>query len=369
MISKLASVALAVSLSLSLPLAAAPKRRSARVPVPYPRCTMVTGSPAVTFTHDFGRTLAPTAERLSGIGYTYGLTFLDTPDTLMAWHKDDLLISTDAGCSWRVVTTVRGVDFPPRVVAAKGGRAYAWSDNRSFTLRYDARGAVVLKQPVPFVGFAVDRNDADHLRAAGDNGAIYESTDGGDSWTVIARGPEAVLHYRFAFDPNDLDHIVAGLLGTGAAVTRDGGKSWTVARGLITRTGANVFEIAISPVDGNTVWAMGIDLAESDANVPSHGRHIYLSRDGGATFTPAIDESPTVKLVNGPLMVAHPTNRNVLFFVFGTYFQNYGTDLFRYDDGVKQLFLEHNDYNGIDAITFAPNDPLLMYLGLEVVQR
>ena len=97
---------------------AAPQRRAVRLPPPFPTCAMVTGTPAVTFTRDQGATLAPAAEALSGIGYTYGLAALDTPGTLLAWHKADIIISTDDGCSWRVLATFADYDFPPRIVAA-----------------------------------------------------------------------------------------------------------------------------------------------------------------------------------------------------------------------------------------------------------
>ena len=62
---------------------------------------------------------------------------------------------------------------------------------------------------------------------------------------------------------------------------------------------------------------MGIDVDNtSDA---AHGRHIYQSDDGGATYRPVVDEAPGVKLINGPVMAAHPTNRDVLYFIFGTH--------------------------------------------------
>lgn len=44
---------------------------------------------------------------------------------------------------------------------------------------------------------------------------------------------------------------------------------------------ANVFQIVFSPVDSNRVWAMGIDL--DNTGDAAHGRHIYLSDDGGNT--------------------------------------------------------------------------------------
>ncbi len=47
------------------------RRRVVAFPQSFPQCLMITGSPAVTFTRDQGATLAPSAESLSGTGYTY----------------------------------------------------------------------------------------------------------------------------------------------------------------------------------------------------------------------------------------------------------------------------------------------------------
>jgi hypothetical protein len=331
------------------------RRRAVAFPPSFPPCSMITGTPAVTFTRDHGATLTPTAERLSGIGYTYGLAVLDTPSTLLAWHKSDLLISKDAGCTWRVTATFADFDFPPRIVAAKGGRAYAWSDNRMFLVRYANDTAVKVKQPVAFIGFGVDRNDADHVRGGGNDGSIWESRDGGEIWSSIGALRSDTIFYRFAFDPANLDHIIAGTANSGALFSIDGGRTWT--RSSI--DGDNIFEVIVSPADAAIVWAQGLDFADER-------RHIYRSTDGGATFAVAVDASDNVFMINGSLLAPHPTNPGVLYFVFGTYFQGYGTDVYRYDASRRALTMTHNDADDIDAIAFSPSSPTLMYLGLEV---
>ncbi len=343
-----------------MPLAAATRRRAIEVPPPFPPCSMVTGTPAVTFTRDHGATIAPLAERLSGIGYTYGLAALDTPGTLMAWHKSELILSSDHGCSWRVVASFQDYDFPPRIAPAKGGRAYAWSDNRSFLVRYDSRGAVKIKQPAAFVGFVVDRADGEHVRAGGADGSVWESRDAGETWAQIGSlktETSPIIFYRFAFDPSNLDHVLAATMIDGAYVSFDGGRTWRRSADLPARM--NMFEIAVSPADPNVVWGEGIDLG-------AEVRHIYLSRDGGASFRAVLDQSDGVQLINGNILAPHPTLPDVLYFVFGTYFQNYGTDLYRFDAASRSLTITHNEFNDINAIAFSPVRPNLMYLGLEV---
>lgn len=344
-------------MTAAVELPANPRRRSVDPAPALPPCSVVTGSGGVTFTRDEGRSFAPRASASGGVAYTYGLATLDTPGVLLSWHRDTLSISRDDGCSWTPVGSFV-TDFPPRLEPAPGGRAYAWSDNRPFFLRYDARGARQLKGPGSVLGMGVDRKDADHLRAGTDDGSILESTDGGESWT--RRGvltSAAQIWYRFAFDPVSLDHIVAGTAGGGAYVSFDGGVSWTQATQQ-----KNIFNLVISPADPNVVWAMGIDLTDDS-------RAIYRSTDGGRSYTAVVDGGAGVTLINGPTMAAHPTDPNVLYFVFGTSFQDYGTDLFRYDAAAKSLTMTHSGFDGIDAIAFSRRDPGVMYVGVESERR
>src|SRR5215213_11408182 len=175
-----------LSLLLVLALPAAARRRAVSPRDAYPGCSMVTGNPGVTFTRNEGFTIAPFAEPPRPIAYTYGLaSMIDEAETLVAWHRDDLLISTNAGCSWRIAATVEGSDFPPKLEPARGGRVYGWSENRLFFVRYDARGAVKLRQPVEFVGLAADPANGDRIRAGGFNGTLWESVDAGETWTAF----------------------------------------------------------------------------------------------------------------------------------------------------------------------------------------
>ena len=126
-------------------------------------------------------------------------------------------------------------------------------------------------------------------------------------------------------------------------------------RTSVAGTFANVFQLVYSPIDSNRVWAMGIDTA----------KRIFLSDDGGISYRRVVDEAPGVDLINGPTMAAHPSNRDVLYFVFGTHIYQYGTDVFRYDASTATLTVAHNDQHDVNAIAFSRKDPAVMYLGLE----
>src|SRR5205085_992839 len=299
---------------------------------PFPACSSVEGTPAVAVSRDQGATLIRPAQRLEGIGYSYGLAALGGNE-LLATHKQTLSLSTDAGCTWTAVATLDGEQFY-RISPASFGYNYIWDDNREYLARFDflPRTLTRLKPPVAIVGLGVDPGAGNHVLIGGNDGSVWETQDAGATWTRRGSLPAQLvpIYYRFAFDPTDVNHVVAGVAEKGAYYSGDGGRTWFQSQGL-GRSSVNVFNIEISDADPNTVWAMGLDLLEADGNLPSHGRHIYLSRDGGADFAPVVSASANVSIVNQPVMAAHPQDPNVVYFIFGTYFQGYGTDISRYD--------------------------------------
>ncbi|NUO48319.1 MAG: exo-alpha-sialidase [Polyangiaceae bacterium] len=326
-----------------------------------PSCASVIGTDAVTFTDDEGATLAPTPGMLQGIGYT-GLAALDTPNTLLAEHKGALLRSEDAGCTWKQIATLQGGLF--KLNAGRGGVAYAWVDNGDAFYRIDPDGtATLLDTPADnIVGMGVDPADGMHLRIGHATGAVSDSVDGGVTWTkqgFPAPVGKLSIGYRMVFDPADLDHIVFGQSTMGAAVTQDGALTWTSSNGLGAQ--ANAFNLAISPADGQIVWAESLQVGPD-------ARHVYRSEDGGLTFTSVVDDSAEVQLFNGNLLAPHATNPDVLYFVFGTYFQGYGTDIYRYDHATGMVTKTHNNNHDVSAIVASPADPGVLYFGLVVEQ-
>lgn len=346
-------------------LLAAPHRRASTPPL-FPACDAAAGSPAVTFSRDGGQTFAPVLQPLEGVGYTYGVAALDAT-TILSWHKSTLSISRDAGCSWTAIGDYADGGFPPSIVAGGANDAWIFSDNREFLAHFDAatRALTTLKAPGSILALSVDPAMARHLRVGTSEGGIFESTDNGATWNRTAVVPAAIpLIYRVAFDRYDPQHIVAGLAAEGVLTTKDGGRTWTHATGLGAKNQINAFQVVVSPADPNVVWAEALDMSEGES--ASHGRHIYRSADGGLTFTAVVDASPDVTLVNGALLAAHPTDPNVVYFVFGTFFQGYGTDVFRFDAATRELRRSHLDVDDIDAIAFSTTDPNVMYFGLEV---
>jgi hypothetical protein len=331
-----------------------------------PRCGVVAGDGSISFTRDDGATIAPTKARPQPIQYLYGVTPLATANTVLAVDsRGTLQTSADAGCSWTALGAVAGMDVP-RLTAGAGDDAYVWDQNGPTLYRVD-RGKVTALSPVNDTGagvaaLAVDRYFPRHVRVVLSDGTVRDSYDAGRSFRTTA-GPvhPDLFVYSASIDAANLNHIAIGTMSEGVYTTWLGGRHWTQAN---IGNRVNAFSVAVSPANPLVVWAQGIDLAEHDAGAPSEGRHIYRSTDGGRTFRVAVDHKPgEVTLVNGALLAPSPADASILYFVFGTSFANYGTDLFRFDARKGTLSVRHNDYHGIESIAFNPRDARVMYLG------
>ncbi len=328
-----------------------------------PTCTTITGSGGVTFSRDQGATLAPTSPVLTATKYTMGIAVLGEPGRIVAGHDGEVILSLDSGCTWTSIGTTDGETMVLTAAGAK--RAYGFGDNRTALVRID--DATVTKLTAPgtgtVLGLIADRANPDHVRLGDSNAQLWDSVDAGKTWAKL--GEVAVadpLAYRATFDPTDLDHVLFGTAGSGALRTIDGGAHWSPTTG--TAAGAsgrsNVFTTVFSPADPSIAWAEGIDTSDGDQ------RHVWRSTDGGATWTVVLTQSAELTLQNGPPMFAHPTDPDVLYVAFGMSYQNYGTDLYRYDHATKLVTTTHNKFHRAFAIDFLPTDPSFMYIGVSL---
>lgn len=337
-----------------------------------PTCELVLGTGAVTFTFDEGATLTPMDQQIEPVTYTFGVAALGQPGAMLAGSGGRILASSDAGCSWEDIGAANGEDTAAVILRAAGERrAYGFGDNRRLLVRVDGDDAgwtiTTLDSPTDgengIVGLAVDPGDPDHVRLGDALGQLWDSTDAGVTWGALGLPSlePGGLAYRAVFDPQDLDHALFGLMVEGVRVTTDAGGEWADSTGFGAGN-ANGFNLAVSPAQAGLVWAEAYDLAEPDE---AAARHIYRSEDGGASFTPVVD-SDEATLYNGNPLFPHPTDPDVLYFVFGSNYAGYGTDVHRYDHSTGEITITHNMWHDVAAIEFVPGDPGVMYFGLSI---
>jgi hypothetical protein len=327
-----------------------------------PACTTVTGTGAITITSDEGATLMPNAGGLVNVTYTFGVVALEAPNTMLAASGTNLLRSLDAGCSWTDIG-----DLPENgmfLERGEGDVVYGWYDNADSLVRIEGDTIVTLDPPgLGLHGIGTDAADGRHIRVVDDAGQIHDSTDGGATFTAL--GVPAFdgggLFYTADFEPTDLDHVLVGLSNTGVRLTKDGGATWATSSGLGAVGNANGFSLTFATADVSVVWVQGLDFGTA---IGEEVRRIWRSEDGGSSFEPVVEESPAVTLTNGVLLVPHPSNADVLYFEFGTYFGGYGTDIHRYDHATGDVTTTHNGYDDVSSIAFNPVDDSVMYFGL-----
>lgn len=337
-----------------------------------PRCGVVEGDGAISYTRDDGRTITATTVRPKPLQYVFDVVPTSRPDGLLGVDsRGTLQSSTDAGCSWATFGQVTGLDVP-RLAAGTTGDAYVWDQNSAGLYRIEGRKVTALppvtNTDASVAALAVDRYVPQHVRAVLSDGTVRDSNDRGRSFHTTGRPPHPDLFvYSASIDPTNPNHITLGTMVDGVYTTWLGGLQWNKAKLGKPGESVNAFSIEMSPANPLVVWAQGINIAENNSGAPSEGRHVYRSTDGGRTFRVAVNHVPgKVTLVNGALLAPSPTDANIVYFVYGTSWAAYGTDLFRYDAHHNQLSLQHNNYDGIKSITFNPRNTKVMYLGFAV---
>ncbi len=283
--------------------------------------------------------------------------------------------STDGGKTWQQVNNGLGILYvgtlfmhptnPDILLAGAGNNAYRDGGGVYLTVNGGGSWIQVLstgREPVTSVEFATANPN---IAYAGGDPAVYESEDGGYTWSQMAGtawgppGARVGFPIDFQVDPRDPKRLFANAYGGGNFVTIDGGKSWQVAsQGY---TGAEMNAVAVDPTDPATVYAG----ARSG---------FFKSRDGGATWQPI--NFPPAEIREGAAGAIDPnSSQHVLVSD-----QQEGRLWTSHDGGqswtevlnqAAQIRATPGDDNniwmqGVNSIVFAPSDPRIVYAGYAV---
>jgi hypothetical protein len=132
---------------------------------------------------------------------------------------------------------------------------------------------------------AMQDDDPCRLLAVRDNRTVQTTDDGGASWSDVGTAPLPARRL-----------IAAGLgtnalllpAGDGLLLTTDRGRSWQAATGL----SGVVLDVTVDELDTSTLYAVVRPSGSPAVPLPvtvgvAPGASVYLSRDGGRSFTPA----------------------------------------------------------------------------------
>lgn len=316
---------------------------------------------------------------LGGIGYDIR-SRPDNPNVMLVTDNSrGVHISTDNGMTWSESNT--GID----VRAGAGDAIPVWCltidphDNNTIWIGTQSRMGIYKSTDgghtwvrktngvagdlgVSFRGFTVDPTNSNIVYAAGEissvawnngvaltgrefdltKGMVYKTIDGGENWTQIwygdnlARyvwidpGNRNVLYVstgffdREAANSNPVANVAGGV---GVLKSTDGGKTWRAlnqSNGLGNLYVGSLFMHPTNPA---------ILLAATGNNQYSTGAGVYLSTDGGETWTRTLSEGPTAF---GAVEISL-TSPNICYAVGGS--------IFRSDDGCRTWTRYFTDYN------------------------
>ncbi len=327
-------------------------------PAAYP-CD-ASGSSVITWSFDEGLTLAPTPSANSGVIYTSGVVAWDA--NVLATSNGDIVLSTDHGCTFQTLDTVE--TSHPLALTKSGAIAYAW--DREHIYKIDGTMVAPAIERNNLMGLGINPSNPQQISVVNQQGSVTKSTDTGSlQYRIGTRPPPETFVYRAAFSPTSLDDVLLGTQLQGVLFSEDGGSNWQSASGI--PTPSNVFNLVYHPTNPNIVWAMLLDIEESDAGRP--GKWIYRSDDGGHSFAAVASESATLTLVNGPFLAPARYDEDSLYSMFN--FQGFGsskTEIYKFNkNGTVETF-QAPEYINLESIGWSEtlaDGPMLMGIGAE----
>jgi photosystem II stability/assembly factor-like uncharacterized protein len=295
-----------------------------------------------------------------------------------------------AGMRWRQigpfragrVTAVAGVTGDPAVyyIGTAGGGIWE-TDNAGLTWHpiFDQEhvasiGAMEAAPSNPKIIYVGTGDVNDVGQAVNQGNGVYKSTDGGKTWEHIGL---AETHHigDLWIDPHNPNIVLVAALGhtyaknaqRGVFKTTDGGKTWRKVLYKDDETGA--INLAFDPTNPKigfaALWKHYAPLGNTLTPIIGNfsGGLIYMTTDGGNTWTPASTKGlPTKKVGRIGLAVA-PGGRRVYAIVTA----DQGDGLYRSDDGgqtwkkiTKDARIQGNGYFG--RVYLDPKDANVVYV-------
>lgn len=259
---------------------------------PFDSSTLYAAGSDVFKSTDGGRTWSWASAGLAGPEIypflAFGLTVdPQAPSTLYAATNNGVFGSADAGCTWGQLTkpipgggalSVNSVTVDPTNSAVlyagtqltgafksvDGGVTWSSIDNG---LTNPSIGTIAVDSGNPNRLYAPGQTFNDVTGQAG--GAVFRSSDGGQSWIQLTNGLPDVPYLQVTVDPTNPGTVFATSPVAGIFKSTDGGDRWSwVGQGL---TDPEVFDLVIAPGTSTTLF------------VGSEGG-VFVSHDGGGSW-------------------------------------------------------------------------------------
>jgi|GEM_PF-6857185 len=191
-------------------------------------------------------------------------------------------------------------------------------------------------------------DDPTILWAATHQAGLYKSTDAGQTWFHSESGWEnAEINHSvnvLAIDPSDPDHLLLGGSNSGVWQSFDGGASWSATS---LQSYGTMEEITFAPSDPSQVWTGSTN---SSATLG-----IWKSTDGGTSW---LRKKSGVACYS---VSVHPTNPDIVVATTGTWFLDYATIQYTTDGGATWSTVYQEGYGCVTDSCFSPADPRIVW--------
>ncbi len=299
---------------------------------------------------------------------------LSNPAIAYAASADAVYRSQDGGHTWQKVSGgpngwgppgVRAgfpIDFqvdprdPDRIFVNNygGGNFLSIDGGRTWTVASKGYTGAQVRD------IAVDPSEANRVFAAARSG-IFVTTNGGEEWTGLNYPPAPCLEwYVVAIDPADRQHVLAANNWDGFILeSHDGGRKWW-PRSFRPDESTSWRAIVFAPSDPKTLYAGSsafFSAGTFDDRMPARG--IYVSHDGGATWTSANDALS--QDANVTALAVSPDDPHVVYAATG----NHG--LLKSTDGGGSWTATNQGLPRSPtalSVTVNPAEPRIVYTGL-----
>ena len=220
--------------------------------------------------------------------------------------------------------------------------------------------------------------DPDLYYAAGADGGIWKTTNGGQSWIPLTDQMPTSAMGALAIDPNDDNVVYAGTgeanyanhsrYGLGVFRTTDGGQTWThlaasdfagrcFSKLVVNPLSTDNLYAAITPAGGFPARAAARGHSQADGPVG-----VFKSTDAGVTWTQLTNGLPAIDATD---LAIDPVNPSVLYAAIGDIFGDPENGVYKTTDGGASWTklgggLPTHSFGRV-SVAVSPSDPDVVY--------
>jgi len=212
------------------------------------------------------------------------------------------------------------------------------------------------------VSLATDPANSQHWLIGAASGGIWQTTDGGTTWSPRADDQSSMNTDAIAFAPGNSSIVYASLPLTGLLKSTNGGSTWALVNtNPFAGRGARAF--AISPSDPNVVVA-----AVETSFFPDPAYGIYRTTNGGLNWTQKLSQSASA-------LVSVPGNFTKQYAAIGQPYGGIGSNgLFRSTNSGQTWKAVSGPWGtgtnvGMFSLAISPSQPAVLYVWVQVYDQ